>query len=99
MVGERSRSDSGFSEVTEKLTEDQEDRLPDVMKGGRGGAREAKSSGEDSWGRDVSSLAAKRRKESAVGSGRNFDIWGRDTGPPPRQKRSGANQEVNPAER
>lgn len=48
VVGERSRSGSECSE--ERAVEDQEERLADVMKGGRGGVRQAESSGEYSYG-------------------------------------------------
>ena len=50
MVGERSRSGSECSELEEKEFEDQEERLADVINGGRGGARKAGSSGENSYG-------------------------------------------------
>ena len=49
VVGERSRSDREWSELVERVMEDQE-RLADVIiKGGRGGGRGVQSSGEDSY--------------------------------------------------
>ena len=48
-MGERSRSDSEFSEFADGVLDDHEERSMDVIKRGRGGAREAESSAEDSW--------------------------------------------------
>jgi len=41
VAGKRSRSGSECSELEERDVEDQEERLADVIKGGRGGAKEA----------------------------------------------------------
>ena len=71
-VGGRSGSDSEFSELAEKVMDDQEARLAPAMKRGRGGAREAKSSG-GGW-RETSSAIAGRRKGSYV-CGRCLAIW------------------------
>ena len=48
-MGELSRSDSDFSEFGERVMGDHEERAADVIKRGRGGAREAESSAEDSY--------------------------------------------------
>lgn len=74
-VGERSRPDSEFSDAAEKGMEDKEERLTDVMKCARGGAREGKSSGEDSTcGYDTSSLMVGRREKSAYICRQTLDI-------------------------
>jgi hypothetical protein len=57
-VGERSRSSSECSELEEEVDEDQEERLTDVIKGGRGGTRGAESSGERSYGLNGTSSSA-----------------------------------------
>ena len=48
-AGERSRSDSDFSELGEGVKGDHEERAVDVMKRGLGGARETGSSAEVSY--------------------------------------------------
>lgn len=48
VTGERSRSDSEFSEFVGDVMDVHEERSVEAMKRGRGGAREAESSAEDS---------------------------------------------------
>ena len=74
-VGERSRSDSDFSELGESVLEDQGERTADVMKCGRGGAREAESSAEDSYKWETSSLEVDTCvRSSALVCWRSLDI-------------------------
>lgn len=74
-VGERSRSDSDFSELGENAVGDQGARRADVMKLGRGGAREAESSAEDSYKWQTSSLEVDTRvRSSALVCWRSLDI-------------------------
>lgn len=62
VVGERSRSDSEFSELAGDVVDDHEECSADVMKRGRGGAREAESAAENScnWVTSISSLEMER---------------------------------------
>ena len=72
-AGERSRSDSGFSELPEKVVVGKEEREPGIMKRGRGGVREVSSCVEaEATGRCEPSPPAK-----GLPCPRNLDIrWG-----------------------
>jgi hypothetical protein len=78
-VGERSRSESDCSGFGEGAMEGDEERRTGVMKGGRGGAREAESSAEDSYKWETSSLEVDAWvRSSAFVCWRSLDILGRE---------------------
>jgi hypothetical protein len=81
-VGERSRSDSDFSEFEERVVDDQGGRTAAVMKLGRGGAREAESSSAKySFKWETSSLEVGTCvRSSAFVCWRSLDILRREKG-------------------